>query len=108
MISCSSRLSVINVSTPLSLPRPIPHIHSWRKPSARYHSTQSPVEPGFESRVQEIKAAVSDAYPRLESNANRLSIEEFRIRYDYLEPNQVVEEDEVVVQGRLRPHPTLS
>lgn len=108
MVSSNSRLSAIKVSTPLSLPRPIPHVLSWRERPARYHSTQTPVEPGFESRVQEIKAAVSDAYPRLESNANRLSIEEFRIRYDYLEPNQVVEEDKVVVQGRLRPYPALS
>lgn len=107
IVSYSSRRPVINVSSPLIPPRPSPHIHSWRKIPARYHSTQPPVEPGFESRVQEIQAAVSDAYPRLESNANRLSIEEFRTRYDYLELNQVVEEDKVVVQGRLRPHPAL-
>uniref|UniRef100_A0A093UTE5 Lysine--tRNA ligase n=1 Tax=Talaromyces marneffei PM1 TaxID=1077442 RepID=A0A093UTE5_TALMA len=66
------------------------------------HNTQPPAEPGFDSRVKEIQAAVPNPYPRLESNANRLSIEEFRARYDYLEPNQVVEEDEVVVQGRIR------
>lgn len=106
-VSYSSRLSAISVSSPLNVPRSIPHIPSLRKTPARYHSTQAPVEPGFDSRVQEVQAAVSDPYPRLESNPNRVSIEEFRNHYDYLEPNQVVEEDKVVVQGRLRPHPAL-
>lgn len=98
----SCRLSISNVSPVGIIWRPVSGSLPSRRTSTRWRSTHSSSEPGFGDRVKEIQAAVTEAYPRLESHASRLSIEEFRTHYDYLEPNQVVEGDTVVVQGRFQ------
>lgn len=61
-------------------------------------STASP-EKAFQERVQEIRNACSDPYPRLAVDERTLSCAEFRSRYSELENNESVE-DTVVVSGR--------
>ncbi|OJJ39665.1 hypothetical protein ASPWEDRAFT_37482 [Aspergillus wentii DTO 134E9] len=64
-------------------------------------TTASPAN-AFRDRLQEVKNACADPYPRLASDQRSVSCAEFRSRYSHLADNQTVEEDSVVVNGRIR------
>ncbi|KAJ5859180.1 hypothetical protein N7534_004457 [Penicillium rubens] len=63
-------------------------------------STASPGK-AFQERVQQIKDACSDPYPRLAVDTRTVSCAEFRSRYAKLADNDSVE-DTVIVSGRIR------
>jgi lysyl-tRNA synthetase class 2 len=69
-----------------------------RLTQARAASSASP-DKAFQERVQEIKNACAEPYPRLPVDRRTLSCAEFRERYSGLSNNESVE-DTVVVSGR--------
>ncbi|KAJ5746624.1 hypothetical protein N7520_011806 [Penicillium odoratum] len=67
----------------------------------RNGSSASSPEKAFQERIQEIKSACADPYPRLVTDNRTISCKEFRSRYDGLANNDSVE-DTVVLSGRIR------
>ncbi|KAJ5636746.1 uncharacterized protein N7484_010059 [Penicillium longicatenatum] len=67
----------------------------------RNASSASSPEKSFQERVQGIKSAHADPYPRLAVDARTMSCKEFRSRYDGLANDDSVE-DTVVISGRIR------
>ncbi|KAI2788926.1 Lysine--tRNA ligase [Penicillium oxalicum] len=80
---------------PLTQPRLHPRV-------IRFASSSASPEKAFQERVQEIRNACADPYPRLAVDSRTLSCADFRTRYAYLKENESVEEDSVVVSGRIR------
>ncbi|KAL4806891.1 hypothetical protein BDV18DRAFT_138406 [Aspergillus unguis] len=67
----------------------------------RWNTTASP-EHAFERRVEEVKKACADPYPRLQKSSSLVACSEFRSRYNHLANNETVEDDTVTVNGRVR------
>ncbi|KAL4911977.1 hypothetical protein BDW62DRAFT_195728 [Aspergillus aurantiobrunneus] len=67
----------------------------------RWNSAVSP-ERGFQYRVQEVREACPDPYPRLKNTNTSVDCSEFRSRYNHLANNETVENDAVIVNGRIR------
>ncbi|KAJ9488912.1 hypothetical protein VN97_g4380 [Penicillium thymicola] len=70
------------------------------QPIRKNGSTSSPGK-ALQDRVQQIKDACADPYPRLAVDARTVSCAEFRSRYAELADNDSVE-DTVIVSGRIR------
>ncbi|GFF33144.1 lysyl-tRNA synthetase [Aspergillus lentulus] len=68
----------------------------------RHSSSTASPEKAFRYRLEEVKNACSDPYPRLSSDNRSLSCAAFRDRYSHLTSNQTVEDDTVIVNGRIR------
>ncbi|PLN78333.1 putative lysyl-tRNA synthetase [Aspergillus taichungensis] len=89
----------------------ISHVkHSFHAPSPRQtlaaaqtrcSSTASP-ERAFQDRLREVQNAYADSYPRLASDSRTVSCAEFRERYNQLANNETVEDQSVIVHGRIR------
>ncbi|PYH96365.1 putative lysyl-tRNA synthetase [Aspergillus ellipticus CBS 707.79] len=67
-----------------------------------WDSTEASPPRVLKDRVQAIDRAFPDAYPRLVSNENSVSPAEFHERYSHLQDGETVEEDTVVVNGKIR------
>lgn len=72
-----------------------------QQPLRKSSSPASP-EKTFQERVQEVKSAFADPYPRLAADTRSLSCHEFRTRYSELADNESVEET-VIISGRFSP-----
>lgn len=72
-----------------------------QQPYRNGSSTASP-EKTFQERVHEIRDTCSDPYPRLAVDARRISVAEFKSRYESMAELESVE-DSVVVSGRFMP-----
>ncbi|XRM39937.1 mitochondrial lysine-tRNA synthetase [Aspergillus tubingensis] len=83
------------------LARVIQHTHAPLV-QTRQNSVDAYPEKAFKRRVQLIEEAVAEPYPRLASNKNTVSCAEFRGRYSHLADNEIVEDDTVVINGRVR------
>ncbi|KAE8351165.1 hypothetical protein BDV28DRAFT_25005 [Aspergillus coremiiformis] len=70
--------------------------------STRSSSSAASPERAFKERLQEVRNACSDPYPRLATDSRSVSCSEFRDRYGHLENNDTVEGASVVVRGRVR------
>lgn len=68
----------------------------------RCNSAKASPEKAFKDRLQEVKNACPELYPRLATDTRKVSCSEFRSRYEHLEPNQTIEADTVVLHGRSR------
>lgn len=77
-------------------------------PYARSSSSSSASpEKAFRQRLQEIRSACPDPYPRLvSSNRHVLSCADFQSRFKHLQNDQTAEEDTVQIYGRC-PQPVL-
>ncbi|CEJ54086.1 Putative Lysine--tRNA ligase [Penicillium brasilianum] len=89
------------IQFPLGLTSLTPQLQASIRSTRHASSTASP-ERAFQERVQEIRNACADPYPRLAVDSRTLSCAEFRTRYAHLKDNESVEEDSVVVSGRIR------
>ncbi|KAL2003328.1 hypothetical protein VTN02DRAFT_4238 [Thermoascus thermophilus] len=68
----------------------------------RYSTATASPEKAFRDRVQEVKNACPEPYPRLPPDGRSLSCSEFRSKYDYLADNETIEDDTVTINGRIR------
>ncbi|PKX89514.1 putative lysyl-tRNA synthetase [Aspergillus novofumigatus IBT 16806] len=68
----------------------------------RHSSSAASPDKAFRHRLEEVRNACSDPYPRLPSDNRSLSCAAFRDRYSHLTSNQTVEDDTVVINGRIR------
>ncbi|KAJ5363900.1 Lysine--tRNA ligase, partial [Penicillium cataractarum] len=89
------------IQSPLGLTQLTPQSQVSIRSTRHASSTASP-EKAFQERVQEIRNACVEPYPRLAVDSRTLSCAEFRTRYAHLKDNESVEEDSVVVSGRIR------
>ncbi|CDM26443.1 hypothetical protein DTO013E5_4820 [Penicillium roqueforti] len=71
------------------------------QPIRKHSSAVLPGKKALQDRVQQIKDACADPYPRLAVDTRTLSCAEFRSRYAELADNDSVE-DTVIVSGRIR------
>ncbi|KAJ5911775.1 Lysine--tRNA ligase [Penicillium subrubescens] len=76
--------------------------HQLQLRSTRHSSSNASPGKAFQERVQEIRNACAEPYPRLAVDSRTLSCAEFRSRYAHLKDNESVEDDSVVVSGRIR------
>ncbi|EAW08287.1 putative lysyl-tRNA synthetase [Aspergillus clavatus NRRL 1] len=79
--------------------KPLPSIFT----NTRHSSNAASPEKAFRERLQEVRNACPDPYPRLPKDQRSVSCSEFRDRYSHLADNEIVEDDSVVVHGRLLP-----
>ena len=96
---CSANLRPSNsrIQSPLGLAQLTSQLQLQ---SCRFASSNASPEKAFQERVQEIRDACAEPYPRLAVDSRTLSCAEFRARYAHLKDNESVEEDSVVVSGR--------
>jgi hypothetical protein len=106
---CSAGLRPSNsrIQSPLGLAQLTPQLQfKLQLEFCRFASSNASPEKAFQERVQEIRNACAEPYPRLAVDSRTLSCAEFRSRYAHLKDNESVEEDSVVVSGR-SPVPVL-
>lgn len=100
---CSAGLRPSNsrLQSPLGLPQLTLQLqYQLRLRSTRHASSSASPEKAFQERVQEIRNACAEPYPRLAVDSRTLSCAEFRSRYAHLKDNESVEDACVVVSGR--------
>ncbi|PLB46675.1 lysyl-tRNA synthetase [Aspergillus steynii IBT 23096] len=71
-------------------------------PRARNSSTAASPERAYQVRLQEVQEACPEPYPRLAADQRSLNCSDFTTRYSHLANNETVENDSVVVNGRVR------
>ncbi|KAF9889933.1 hypothetical protein FE257_006807 [Aspergillus nanangensis] len=89
------------IHTRNKLPRSIVPFSVVRSNTRSSSSAASP-DRAFKDRLQEVQSACADPYPRLATDDRTVSCVDFRSRYSYLANNETVEDDTVVVHGRIR------
>ncbi|OAL73015.1 lysyl-tRNA synthetase [Trichophyton violaceum] len=62
----------------------------------------SPTQQTPQARVSDIQKTWSSPYPRIGRSPLSLTCAEFRSKYDVIQPDETVEEDTVVLHGRIR------
>ncbi|EGE06816.1 lysyl-tRNA synthetase [Trichophyton equinum CBS 127.97] len=62
----------------------------------------SPTQQTPQARVSDIQKTWSSPYPRIGRSPLSLTCTEFRSKYDTIQPDETVEEDTVVLHGRIR------
>ncbi|KAJ5444371.1 Lysine--tRNA ligase [Penicillium daleae] len=101
--SAGLRPSNSRIQSPLGLAQLTPQLQfKLQLEFCRFASSNASPEKAFQERVQEIRNACAEPYPRLAVDSRTLSCAEFRSRYAHLKDNESVEEDSVVVSGRIR------
>lgn len=101
LCSAGLRPSNSHLPSPLGLPQLTLQLQYQLQPrSTRHASSSASPEKAFQERVQEIRNACAEPYPRLAVDSRTLSCAEFRSRYAHLKDNESVEDDRVVVSGR--------
>ena len=61
--------------------------------------TNQPKPGDVEQRLGELGAAPSQLYPRVEPNDGSVDCSAFAQRYDFLEPGEIQEGEEVIIRG---------
>ncbi|KAI9043076.1 putative lysyl-tRNA synthetase [Aspergillus affinis] len=65
-------------------------------------STAASPERAYQVRLQEVREACPEPYPRLAADQRSMSCSDFTTRYGHLANNETVEDDSVIVNGRIR------
>ncbi|KAJ9299117.1 hypothetical protein DTO271G3_3359 [Paecilomyces variotii] len=99
---CYIEVSISLLKKDFSVPRTVPHTPRYPLCIPRYSSTTASTEKAFKDRLQEVRNACPEPYPRLAIDSRTLSCSEFRSRYEYLANNETAEGHTVAVNGRIR------
>ncbi|KAJ5477508.1 Lysine--tRNA ligase [Penicillium diatomitis] len=101
MISFEPPIAIVDGTKKLTSMSQCP-IASLHSSSFTWTSSNTSPKKAFQERMQEIRNACADPYPRLAVDSRTLSCADFRTRYAHLKENETVEEDSIVISGRIR------